>query len=457
MGFPVDAPLDYDKQSVKDFLAGIQGNILVSHKRGHARYYFFGFGRPRDRSELKALRAKAKAWMGAILRGGWVTNCFRQLEDDPDQAERFGQLLFTSVGYEFLGKARPKGGAFRDGMRRRGNQLNDPEFQDWDEGYRVPDGELHGMFLLAHKDEGPLKAAGADFEALAEQHGVVIHHVEEGRGIKNAAGQDIEHFGYADGISQPLFFQSDRPSDNFDQQEPLKRVLVEDRHAPGTYGSFMVFRKLEQNVKSWNQAVVSASEATGIDASLLGAMVVGRFKDGTPLAVAGSPQGAKPPKDASHDFNFEDDKAGNKTPKVSHIRKTNPRGDQGFLRDLFSSERGRRIVRRGITYGRREAGSVPTGGVGLLFMCFQADIADQFEFIQRRWANSPSFRSDVGRDGVIGQRGDDSDPGISLPTAHGSSGRVRVGFGEHVRMLGGEYLYAPSIEGLWVLSGEDRS
>ncbi|QMS90527.1 Dyp-type peroxidase [Nostoc edaphicum CCNP1411] len=34
---------------------------------------------------------------------------------------------------------------------------------------------------------------------------------------------------------------------------------------------------------------------------------------------------------------------------------------------------------------------LPTGGVGLLFMCYQSDIWEQFEFIQRFWSNNPTF------------------------------------------------------------------
>ena len=45
-------------------------------------------------------------------------------------------------------------------------------------------------------------------------------------------------------------------------------------------------------------------------------------------------------------------------------------------------------------------------GVGLIFMCCQRDIKDQFEFIQRTWANNNDFsKRGTGLDPVIGQDG----------------------------------------------------
>jgi hypothetical protein len=89
--------------------------------------------------------------------------------------------------------------------------------------------------------------------------------------------------------------------------------------------------------------------------------------------------------------------------------------------------------------------------VGLIFICYQSDIKDQFEFIQRKWANSHNFsRRGTGLDPVIGQDGgpqeDNDHPKWRIK--YGSKGRHRLGFGEHVRLRGGEYFFAPSIEGL---------
>ena len=82
-------------------------------------------------------------------------------------------------------------------------------------------------------------------------------------------------------------------------------------------------------------------------------------------------------------------------------------------------------------------------------MCYQANIQNQFEFLQRAWADNPNFpRSlvlpDSGIDPLIGQ---DDDPGIdpAWPARWGGSRRIRCGFGRHVTLKGGEYFFAPSL------------
>ena len=48
-------------------------------------------------------------------------------------------------------------------------------------------------------------------------------------------------------------------------------------------------------------------------------------------------------------------------------------------------------MRRGIPYGARNLADPPSSGVGLLFMCYQRNIRQQFEFIQRTWIDNPNF------------------------------------------------------------------
>ena len=83
----------------------------------------------------------------------------------------------------------------------------------------------------------------------------------------------------------------------------------------------------------------------------------------------------------------------------------------------------------------------------MLFMCYQAKIWRQFEFIQRRWMNDPAFPgAGVGRDPVAGA-------GPRLRSAQwlrwpvsGEAGDVRFNFGGFVRLKGGEYFFAPSMQ-----------
>jgi Dyp-type peroxidase family len=262
---------------------------------------------------------------------------------------------------------------------------------------------------------------------------------EFGRVRRDDRDQGIEHFGYADGISQPLFLKSDLDKlgadaiDRWDPFAPLSLVLFRDPGVvddPNAFGSYYVFRKLEQNVRRFSEteaALAGALQLEGPFAARAGAMMMGRFRDGTPLAV--SETSVLSLSDANN-FRYDGllatlqpdaadrgDRLGLKCPFQAHIRKTNPRQSEDATtstRDAVEKRerehRLRRIVRRGITYGIRTPGDLPETGVGILFGCFQRSIMRQYAFMQRRWANTSTFRipsggagERTGLDPIIGQ------------------------------------------------------
>ena len=96
-------------------------------------------------------------------------------------------------------------------------------------------------------------------------------------------------------------------------------------------------------------------------------------------------------------------------PHFAHIRKTNPRDsatDLGKPHDTLL----RMILRRGIAFGAPFVGvngprpSCWRQERGLMFLCYGATIEDQFEFLTRRWSNSPIQPNVGGHDPMIGQR-----------------------------------------------------
>ena len=115
-----------------------------------------------------------------------------------------------------------------------------------------------------------------------------------------------------------------------------------------------------------------------------------------------------------------------------------------------------RIVRRGVTYGKREKEpkdnprleELPSSGVGLLFLCYQKNIAKQFQVLQDQWANNPGFpKQGVGIDPIIGQLKQGKTGQQKWPVQWGDPHATPQSFEFRgfVTLKGGEYFFAPSI------------
>ncbi len=457
-------------------MADLQGNILKGHGRDHTINLFIKFRAGRQ--------ALVKDWIAAFSRV-FVASAKKQMEQtDYFKTHRisggmFCNLFLTNNGYAYLGvpaEKRPTSPAFRNGMKASGPALHDPHPSKWDAGY---DADIHAMILIA--DDSPqLVRALKRAIILSLQNLAIPLREEAGKVIRNKTGNGIEHNGYADGVSQPLFFKKDLDDEAaqlsfegghsvWNPEAPLKLALVKD---PGgrtadSYGSYFVYRKLEQNVKLFKQKEEELADALGYtneaDRERVGALVVGRFEDGTPVTNHNDAQ--DPAKDKiSNNFTYRaNDNDGLKCPFQGHVRKTNPRTDHPvFVTDDAAGDafnKSKRIVRRGIPFedkprvmtpdGELDPNYFPTGGVGLIFMCFVADIAGQFEFMQQSWANNEGFVNDnVGIDPVIGQH-----PGSFIDQTWNKTwndqspnpAHVKFGFADAVTMKGGAYFFAPSM------------
>ncbi len=344
--------LDEGAQGVDSFLKKIQGNILKSHGRRHVSLLLINLG-PSDGTIDPAA---VKAWIRQVGNTR-ITSAFEQERQKavPNQIDTFRSLAFSSRGYEFLGLKRPKDGAFRDGMQKRGPILNDRPVEEWEHRYRLDPGEIHALLIIANKDRTILDNDVQDVIGEVSAFGGRILFEERGDQQMDANDEAIEHFGYRDGVSQPRFIKDPASPlhPKFNQDTSLRRVLAENPSGPDRFGSYLVYRKLEQNVKAFNDAVINVASKLEQDPTLVGAMVIGRFKDGTPVVENQLPIGQT---GDDSDFNYDTDIDGRRCPFHAHIRKVNPRGEIPFLVNILAQEKTRRIARRGVTYGDRVAG-----------------------------------------------------------------------------------------------------
>jgi Dyp-type peroxidase family len=463
-------PIDRKSKApaVASLLKNLQGNILKGHGRDHTIHLFLRF------LPTPGALSKAKQWIKKFAKER-VTSAKKQFEEMDDFRKfkiiggLFANFFLAHKGYEILGVPSPRDRKFVAGMKTSRADLADPDLAAWEEGYR---GKIHASILLAHDDESELnREARVILQEVREFADVVAG--ERGKAMRNENCETAEHFGYVDGRSQPLFLTEDIEDEcrkepgtvAYDPSAPPNLVLVRDPNGAGdvSFGSYLVFRKLEQNVRDFKKAEEELARKLGLkgdDKERAGALIVGRFEDGTPV-VLHKKEGFSDP--IPNNFDYSKDRDGGRCPFHAHIRKINPRGEtvdpratEEERRRQMEKERSHRIARRGITYGERcrepkdepEGEDLPTKDVGLLFMCFQSDIANQFEFMQGQWANDKDpLRQKTGIDPVIGQA-DGQAKDQSWPTTWGGSDRKTFSFADFVTLKGGEYFFAPSISAL---------
>lgn len=396
-------------------LDDVQGNVVTPHGRRFSVHLLLVF-----RADAAAVRRALAEFAERAVAS--------EADELEDAQPLFANVYLSAAGYRKLRLESPPERYFRGGMKAA--RLNDPPVSQWEPPYRH---DIDAVVLLASDDMSVLAPHERLLGSLAEAAEVVG--AEPGEELPGS----IEHFGFRDNISQPVFYDEDlgAPSDpgsrRWDAAAPLGLVLVADGDGDG-FGSYVVFRKLEQDISRFDENARQLAGALGVDLALAEALIVGRFRDGTPVVL-----GDKPGLGPVNDFDYGGDGRGARCPFASHVRTVNPRGELDPITDV--RDRDRRIVRRSIPYGR--PGDRP---VGMLFQCFQADIGEQFELMQVNWCNHPGFpRRLTGADALAGQRNSwDRALAPRWPRRWGEDDRIPVNLAECVTMRGGEYLFAPS-------------
>lgn len=412
------------------------------------------------------------------------------------------QIGFTSSGLAAIGYDNGKNlhtfsREFREGMvtPHRQRLLGDFENSDpstWEWG--GPSTERVDLMLMVFgKSE---ETASAYFENLKRQFegGFSVVHILNGKPLP----REREHFGFRDGISQPSIKGSGQaPEGNNNDISPGEFVLGylneynvypdtpllkvrqgnPDLLAPhaggykdpdtgdplkdiGRNGTYFVLRQLDQDVDGFwkfikSQVADQSGHGSYEEATKIAAKMMGRWPSGAPLVKYpdNDPGG-------DHDDNYfsylKEDQYGEKCPFGAHTRRMNPRDqfEESPPGVSLKLTRRHRIMRRVRSYGEDFTGSAehhkPDGEVGLLFGCFNANIAKQFEFLQYTWANSPKFkRLYHDPDPFIGVRenpGPGEQQNFTIPQK--TVNKVIPNLQRFVRVKGGAYFFFPSISAL---------
>jgi Dyp-type peroxidase family len=254
----------------------------------------------------------------------------------------------------------------------------------------------------------------------------------------------------------------------------------------GRNGTYLVMRQLQQDARMFWQFANQQAAADSANAEKLAAAMVGRTRAGDPLEpIQEQPIPGietKPGAKEQNRFTFDQDADGSRCPFGAHVRRANPRntdfpnrpdnvftklitmlgfGPNGFRDDLTSSVRFHRIVRRGREYGtqlkpEQAVAPAPSGApdpeCGLYFVCLNANISRQFEFLQNAWINSTKFSGLTGEsDPLLGNRV--PVPGCPVTSDFNlqNSGALRrrvPGMPQFIKVRGGAYFFMPGIKAL---------
>jgi Dyp-type peroxidase family len=435
--------------------------------------------------------AAAKQWLQSQLKK--ITDG-RHI-DKSQRGPRAVNLALTFSGLEKLGL--PAGArhafpiVFREGMAprpdaHRSRALGDtcesaPQHWNWGaEGSRR--GCVDALLFLYANSKDELRAVKRECVTpfLTGQCGEIVAAPIQGEMMTSAGKGPLakfpaEHFGFVDGISQPQIegtwhrtksqpvpendilrsgefvlgypdeaglIAAHIPIDRAD--DPLGMLPQLNGGAAcrdfGRNGSFLVARQLHQDVARFRAETVVWGGAHGPHE--LAARMVGRTRDGLPLADTVSP-------DAANDFTYVGDPHGFKCPVGAHIRRANPRGSLGhdFDASLVATRR-RRLLRRGRTYGKplRPNATADDGRArGVMFICLNADIERQFEFVQQNWINNTVFSGVYSEtDPGVGDR--NAEVGLTIQ-AEGVRDRV-LNLSRFVTVKGGGYFFLPGMRAL---------
>lgn len=368
---------------------------------------------------------------------------------------------------------------FQQGMRHRAGILGDSGVNSpdhWDKVWR--EDRIHAWIGVNGLTTEALEAGCAKIQSLvAETGGATFAATQDAAAVvMNGKPTTREHFGYTDGFGNPDYLGIERSTQPGQGKlrpngtwaplatgelllgyadEAGELPVAPIPHLLASNGTFMVYRKLHQNVATFRAYLDKQAALYSGGKEKLAAKFIGRWRDGTPLEL--SPNNPDPAivKDPNRntDFTYGADAEGTRCPIGAHIRRVHPRDAFGFNGQLINR---RRITRRGLPYGRFVPESEPVSDIeerGIIFMVLNASLSRQFEFVQQQWIQ-------YGNDAHLGNDKD------MLLGNHGGRGRFVVqgeasptnppfvcsSLPDFVELRGGDYFFLPSITALGMIA-----
>ncbi len=368
---------------------------------------------------------------------------------------------------------------FQQGMKHRASILGDSGVnapEHWDVVWR--EGRVHAWLGVNGLTAEALDARCSALQALMKETcgAILLASQDAAAVVRDGKFTTSEHFGYTDGFGNPDYLGVQRST-----QPGQGKLLPDGTWAPlatgelllgyadeagelpvapiphllASNGTFMVYRKLHQNVATFRAYLDKQASLYPGGKEKLAAKFIGRWRDGTPLELSPDREDLGLAHDPNRNtaFTYGADPEGSRCPIGAHIRRVHPRDAFGFNGQLINR---RRITRRGLPYGRFAPESEPASDSeerGVIFMVLNASLARQFEFVQQQWVQ-------YGNDSRLGN---DKDP---LMGQHGGRGNFMVqgdrspanppfacaNLPDFVELRGGDYFFLPSITALGMIA-----
>lgn len=368
---------------------------------------------------------------------------------------------------------------FQQGMKSRAGILGDTGLnapEHWDRLWH--DNRVHAWLGINGQSTAALDACCAEIQAmLDETHGAVQLASQDAAAIMdNGKPTTREHFGYTDGFGNPDYLGVDRST------QPGQGKLMPDGtwgplatgelllgyadeagelpvapvpHILASNGTFMVYRKMHQNVATFRAYLDEHSPNYSGGKEKLAAKFIGRWRDGTPIELSPDQPDPSIVKDSNRntDFKYGADLEGTRCPIGAHVRRVHPRDAFGFNGRLIDR---RRITRRGLPYGTPAPEGQPASDRderGIVFMALNASLSRQFEFVQQQWieyGNDAHQGND--KDALMGNHGGKGKFVVQGDATPANPPFVCSHLPNFVELRGGDYFFLPSITALGMIA-----